>query len=148
MSDFSNSLFFFFFKCRLLRVKHFWCPLWPERHDFLSFFKKRSTKEVLNQACSKIGLLPEPSFSLSLLLPGSPTFTSARVCVLSRFSVWLLVTLWTVHRQAPLSMGFSRQEHWSGSLCPSPGDLPNPGMKPVSPALAGRLFTASVTWYA
>ena len=45
------------------------------------------------------------------------------------------VTPWTVARQAPLSMGFSRQEYWSGLSFPSPGDLPNPGSKPVSPAL-------------
>ena len=44
-------------------------------------------------------------------------------------------TLWAVARQAPLSMGFSRQEYWSGLPCPSPGDLPNPGIKPRSPAL-------------
>ena len=46
--------------------------------------------------------------------------------------------------QAPLSMGFSRQESWTGLPCPPPGDLPNPGIKPsslVSPALAGRFFT-------
>ena len=42
---------------------------------------------------------------------------------------------WTVARQAPLSMGFSRQEYWSGLPFPSPGDLPNPGIKPKSPAL-------------
>ena len=41
----------------------------------------------------------------------------------------------------PLSMGFSRQEYWSGLPCPPPGDLPNPGIKPKSPALAGRFFT-------
>ena len=47
-------------------------------------------------------------------------------CVLSRFSpVQLCVTLWTVAHQAPLSMGFSRQECWSGLPCPPPGDLPN-----------------------
>ena len=40
---------------------------------------------------------------------------------------------WTVAHQAPLSMGFSRQEYWSGLPFPSPGDLPNPGMEPVSP---------------
>ena len=45
------------------------------------------------------------------------------------------MTLWTVARQAPLSMGFSRQEYWSGLPCPPPGDLPNPGIKPRSPAL-------------
>ena len=47
---------------------------------------------------------------------------------------------------APLSMGFSRQEHWSGLPCPPPGDLPNPGIKLTSPALAGGFFTASTTW--
>ena len=43
--------------------------------------------------------------------------------------------------QGPLSMGFSRQDYWSGLPFPSPVDLPNPGLKPVSPALAGRVFT-------
>ena len=57
-------------------------------------------------------------------------------CMLSRFShVRLFVTLWTVARQAPLSMGFSRQECWNGLLFPSPGDIPDPGIKPRSPAL-------------
>ena len=45
------------------------------------------------------------------------------------------LTLWTVAHQAPLSMGFSRQEYWCGLPCPSPGDLPNPGSEPTSPAL-------------
>ena len=45
------------------------------------------------------------------------------------------MTPWTVARQAPLSMGFSRQEHWRGSPCPSPGDLLDPGIKPRSPVL-------------
>ena len=48
--------------------------------------------------------------------------------------VQLFATLWTVARQAPLSMGFSRQEYWSGLPFPSPGDLPNPGIEPGSPA--------------
>ena len=42
---------------------------------------------------------------------------------------------WTVAHQAPLFMGFSRQEYWSGSPFPSPGDLPDPGVEPMSPAL-------------
>ena len=53
--------------------------------------------------------------------------------------------------QAPLSMGFSGQEYWSGLLCPPPGDLPNPGIEPLSlmsPALAGGFFTTSATWEA
>ena len=52
---------------------------------------------------------------------------------------------------APLSMGFSRQEYWSGFSCSLPGDLPNPGIKPTfvkSLALAGRFFTTTVTWEA
>ena len=44
--------------------------------------------------------------------------------------VWLFATLWTVARQAPLSMGFSRQEYWSGLSCPPLGDLPKPGIEP------------------
>ena len=53
-----------------------------------------------------------------------------------------LVTLWTVAHQAALSMGFSRQEYWSGLPFPSAGDLPNPGIKPMSPAMdSGRFFT-------
>ena len=71
------------------------------------------------------------------------------VCVLSR--VCLLVALWTVASQGPLSMEFSRQEFWSGVLFPSPRDPPDPGIKSVSlmsPELAGGLFTTSVTWEA
>ena len=71
--------------------------------------------------------------------------------VLTLFSrVRLFVTLWTITRQAPLSMGFSRQEYWSGLLCPSPGDFPDPGIKPrslTSPALEGRFFTTSTILY-
>ena len=53
--------------------------------------------------------------------------------MLSYFShVRLFATPWTVARQAPLSMGFSRQEYWSGVPCPPPGDLPDPGIKPAS----------------
>ena len=53
--------------------------------------------------------------------------------------------------QAPLSMGFSRQEYWSGLPCPSPGDLSDPGIEPTSLkslALVGRFFTTSTTWEA
>ena len=73
-------------------------------------------------------------------------------CMLSHFShTWLFVILWTVARQVPLSMRFSRQESWSGLPGLPSGDLPNPGIKPASlasPALAGRFFTAGATWEA
>ena len=58
------------------------------------------------------------------------------VCVLNRFGhVRLFAALWTVACQAPLSVGFSRQEYWSGWPFPSPGNLPDPGVKLGSPAL-------------
>ena len=64
------------------------------------------------------------------------------MCALSLLRhVLLFETPRTVARQAPLSMGFSRQEYWSEWLFPSPGNLANPGIKPASPALAGGLFT-------
>ena len=71
-------------------------------------------------------------------------------CLLSRFScVQLFTMLGTAVHQAPLSMGFSRQEDWSVLLCSPQGNLPDPGMEPVSPAspaLAGMFFTTSATW--
>ena len=69
-------------------------------------------------------------------------------------SLWsfpLCATLWTAACQAPLSMGFFWQENWSRLLCSPPGDLPGPGIKPVSltsPALTGGFFTTSTTWEA
>ena len=69
------------------------------------------------------------------------------VYLLSHFSyVQLSATLWTVACQAPLSMRFSRQEYWNGLPCPPPGNLPNTGIEPASPALAGGFFTTSATW--
>ena len=73
--------------------------------------------------------------------------------MLSSFSrVQLFVTTRTVAHQASLSLGFSRQEYWSGLPCPPAEDLPDPGIEPAflkSPALAGRFFfflTTSATW--
>ena len=68
-----------------------------------------------------------------LAIKDSQMYINIKVKVLSH--VQLFGTPWTVACQAPLSMGFSRQEYWSGSPIPSPGDLPNPGIKPGSPAL-------------
>ena len=57
-------------------------------------------------------------------------YVYVHVCMLSRFShVQLFATPWTVALQAPLSMGFSRQQYWSGLPCPFPRDLPNPGIE-------------------
>ena len=78
--------------------------------------------------------------------------TELHACMLSCFShVQLFVTLWTVAHQAPLSLEFSRQEHWSGLPLPPPGALPNLGKEPrplLSPALVGGFFATSATWEA
>ena len=63
--------------------------------------------------------------------------------------VQLFAIPWTVTYQAPLSLGFSRQEYWSGLPCPPPGDLPNAGTELaslMSRALAGRFFATNATW--
>ena len=90
-------------------------------------------------SCIKVWLFPKKSmFILKLEL----YLAFVAVCVLS--PVWVFATPWTVAHQAPLSMGFHRQEYWSGLPFPSPKDLPDQGIKlisPVSHALAGRFFT-------
>ena len=64
--------------------------------------------------------------------------------MLSCFShVQLFMTPWAIARQAPLSVGFSQQEYWSGLPCPPPGDLPDTGIKATSPELAGGFFTTN-----
>ena len=71
------------------------------------------------------------------------------MCVLSPSVIPDSMALWSTAGQAPLSMGFSRQEHRSGLPGPPPGDPPDSGMEPVSlpsPALAGGFFATSATW--
>ena len=84
-----------------------------------------------------LGVVPQNYLS-SCLLGYSSQFGSNQTLsysydVLSHFShVQPFATLWTIAHQAPLSMGFSRQEYWSGLPCPPPGDLPDPRIKPMS----------------
>ena len=69
------------------------------------------------------------------------------MCVLSSFGhVQLFATSGTVAPQAPLSVGFLRQEYWSGWPCPPPGDLPDLGIRPMSSILAVGFFTSSTAW--
>ena len=60
--------------------------------------------------------------------------------------VQLFAIPWTVAHQAPLSMGFSRQEYWTGLPFPSPGDLPDPGIEPRSPALQADAYPLQYSW--
>jgi len=78
------------------------------------------------------------SLRFSLYSPGS--FLHC-VCVCMVSYVQLFATPWTVVHQAPLCMEFSRGKYWSGLPFPAPGDLPNPGIEAMSPALAGGFFT-------
>ena len=131
-------------------------PLVPSKMDIflhcLAFIQKPCPSyfllhfiEALHCA---IRALDRPFFR-SAAIPCRKGTSLACVWVRSRFSpVWLFETLWTVACQAPLSVGFSRQEYKSGLLCPPPGDLPNPGIEPSSlmpPVLAGRFFTINAT---
>ena len=94
----------------------------------------------------------ELASDLATCSPTCPTSAGlvSSVCACSVASrVLFFATHWTAALQVPLSMGSSRQEHWSGLPCPPPGDLPGPGSKPVSPispALAGVFFNSSAAW--
>ena len=68
---------------------------------------------------------------------------NANPCVVLFFREDSFATPWTVAHRAPLSMGFSSQEYWSGLPFPSPGDVPDPGIKPTSPALQADSFPLS-----
>ena len=97
------------------------CLRWS--HPALCF--KCQTKTLMSP-------LPYCLFSMSHKLSRKYTYACVPVCVLSHFShVRLFANLWIVACQAPLSLGFSRQEYWSGLPFPPPGDLPAPGIKPL-----------------
>ena len=95
---------------------------------------------------------PRPSNTLSPpKVSACPEPSGQNACVLSHFSwVSLFATLWTIAHQPPLSMGFSRQEYWSGLLCPPPEFLPNAGIESIyfTPTCIDRFFTSSSTWEA
>ena len=84
---------------------------------------------------------PYSAGKLSWRLRVKKNHTSQLSCCLVTKSCPTLVTPWTVALQAPLSMGFSMQEYWSGLPFPPSGDLPHPGIEPTSPALTIRFFT-------
>ena len=81
-------------------------------------------------------------WNYSVILIESQVQLRKYACVLS--CVWLCSTPWSVAHQAPLSMGFPRQKYWNRLPFPSPGDLPNPGIKPASPVLASGFFTTEL----
>ena len=105
------------------------CPIniaWINAMDEKIMEKKRGTKD-------------EKTKSLQLSLPTQGCRTWSTSC---QQEAWGLSHSVVSDRQAPLSLGFSKQEYWSGLACPPPGDLPNPGIEPRSPALAGGFCIA------
>ena len=77
---------------------------------------------------------------MNTCLSRSMSYVIFGTCAYVLSCVQLFVTPWTVAQQVPLSMGFLKQENWSGLPFPSPRDLPDPGIKPACPALAGRFL--------
>ena len=93
--------------------------------------------------CPPPGDLPNTGMKLMSPVLAGRSFTiepPGKIKMLTQ-SCLVFATLWTVARQASLSIGVSRQEHWSGLPCPPPGDLPHPGVKSALPTLAGGFFT-------
>ena len=108
--------------CNIISVKPSWFPFPPYCGiiDFSWFYFLK-----LN-----VGYLNPPQYFIHC----------ACIHTLSLSRVWLFETLWTVAHQASLSIGFSRQECWSGLPLPTPWDLSNPGIEPTSPTLTGGFF--------
>ena len=105
-----------------------------------SIWTELATRSVLSNHTSGHDLHMSICPCLSLFVCPVPLPHISRCCCLVS-KLCLTVIPWTVAHQAPLSMGFPRQENWSGLPFPSPEDLPNPGIEPTSPALAGGFFT-------
>ena len=109
---------------------------------------------VVSPLCTPVLCALEVTFRNSVTVEGVciQIFSVTLFVLLSCFShVQLYVTPWTVAHQAPLSMGFPRQEYWIGMLCPPPAGLPDTGVKPkplMSPELTGGFFTTGASWEA
>ena len=100
-------------------------------HEFACHPCTRAIANLLCIAPILVCVLPKQALHMYLFI--------YYVCVLSCFSrVHLVATPWNVAHQAPLLVGFSRQEYWSGLPCPSPGDLPDSGIEPISPVAPAR----------
>ena len=108
-----------------LGTQHSW---WMRSCAYLLIFKKLGKTIIMNKSVKRDTL----TFKLHW-------FVCVCVCMLS--CVWLFVIRWTVACLALPSMEFSRQEYWSGLSFPTARDIPDPGIKPASPALAGRFCT-------
>ena len=121
------------------------CSLNP--HNNTRKVKSKEVKHFFTRLCSY--LVKDPGFqlkqSVSICFPLNHYEIHMHTCMLNNFScVQFFAIPWTITCQDPLSWRFFRQEYWSEFPCPSPGDLPDPGIEPVSPAapaLQAEFFT-------
>ena len=130
-----------------LAVSSLWECSFPYPYGSLSYFLLVSAQILAFLAILYRIAILYPSYTALVFLHSNYHFLCAHAKLFQ--SCWThCPTLPSVALQAPLSMGFSRQEYWRGLLWSPPGDLPNPGIKPTSltsPALAGGFFTTSAT---
>ena len=145
--------YIFHFSKRVLSIEY---ALFPDFFVFplLTFVLQMRTETFFSRRiCSKCSLhslsftsIPEiKSSRWNCWVDRDVLKIDKKVKVKSLSRVRLFATLWTVAYQAPLSMEFSRQEYWNGLPFPSPGDLPDPGIKPWSASIADRRFTVWAT---
>ena len=117
---------------------------WCSPKVYMSCLHHLTEESVESQASITLSpsVCTDPAYSFSFVFPSTVMLTTAWFLVLFNYYVMSnsFVSPWTVAHQAPLSMGIPRQEYWSGLPFPSPRDLPDPGIEPMSPALAGKYF--------
>ena len=107
---------------------------------FLSFTIFRLLKLMSTESMMSLPVINTVIILLRSLIKFISTFVKVKVKSLS--GIRLFATLWTIAHQAPPSVGFSRQEYWSGLPFPSPGNLPNPGIEPRSAAMQAGTLTS------
>ena len=127
-----------------------WCNRVP--HSISSLIPNRRCCFLsLHSGRIKLVMVPHTHLSLHICIfsPGFHLIFPSMFCAQPLSRVWLFVALWTVVRQAPLCMGFSRQKYWNGLPFPPPGNLPNTEIKCTSLkslVRAGGFFTTGITW--
>ena len=138
-----------FFQASLSRHRYVSEPIWDFPLASWTLLSDFMWKVMLIEIFSKFGFFEMKANRYSSVLVISiywPVLEDRAHPAQSLSHVQLFATPWTIACQAPLSLGFSRQEYWSGLPFPSPGDLPDPGIEPesfVSPALAGGFITTA-----
>ena len=114
------------------RPDSFWGNIWAGNYWQNRAIPMRNTRKIKhNNKKAQRHCRSQPASQSS---QSGKRYRQLSTAVWKAFLVWLSATPWTIAHQAPLSMGFSRQEYWSGLPCPPPGDLPNPGIETAPPA--------------